>query len=211
MTMSNGGRGRALLLVAAHVQAVVVGPAVRQPVDQPGVAVVGEDHRLVRREHRVELRVGEPVRVLALGLQSHEVDDVDHPHLELWQMLAQQRRRGQRLERRHVPGARQHDVRLAALVAARPFPDPEPARAVDDRFVHRQAVERGLLAGHDDVHVVAAAQAVVAHRQQAVGVRRQVDADDVRVLVDRVVDEAGVLVGESRCGPAATRATSAGS
>ena len=63
--------------------------------------------------------------------------------------------------------------------------------------VHRQVVERRLLAGDDDVDVVAAAQAVVGDREQAVGVRRQVDADDLGLLVDHVVDEARVLVGEA--------------
>ena len=41
----------------------------------------------------------------------------------------------------------------------------------------------------DDVHVVAAAQAVVGHRKQAVGIRRQVDPDGLRLLVDDVIDE----------------------
>ena len=55
----------------------------------------------------------------------------------------------------------------------------------------------GVLAGDDHVDVVAAAQAVVGDRQQAVGVRRQVDPHDVGLLVDDVVEEAGVLVGEA--------------
>jgi hypothetical protein len=53
-------RGRALLLVAAHVEVVVVGAPVGQPVDQPRVAVVGEDHRLVGGEQRVELASDSP-------------------------------------------------------------------------------------------------------------------------------------------------------
>ena len=60
-------RRRALLLVAAHVDVLVVRAPVRQPVDEPRIAVVGEDDRPVAREERVELRVGEPVRVLALA------------------------------------------------------------------------------------------------------------------------------------------------
>ena len=67
----------------------------------------------------------------------------------------------------------------------------------------RSAVSRssqskhGLLAGHHDVDVVRALQAVPHRRQQGVGVRRQVDADDLGLLVDDVVDEAGVLVREA--------------
>src|SRR3954454_18042213 len=40
-----GRRGGALLLVATDVEVAVVGPLVGEPVDQPRVAVVGEDHR----------------------------------------------------------------------------------------------------------------------------------------------------------------------
>jgi hypothetical protein len=54
-----------------------------------------------------------------------------------------------------------------------------------------------VLAGHDDVDVVATPQAVVRHRKQAVGVGRQVDANDLRLLVDDVIDEARVLVREA--------------
>src|SRR3954454_18044201 len=43
-------RGGAFLLVAADVDVVVVAPAVGEAVDQPRVAVVGEEHRLVGGE-----------------------------------------------------------------------------------------------------------------------------------------------------------------
>src|SRR5215831_13121428 len=42
--------------------------------------------------------------------------------------------------------------------------------------------------------VVAAAEAMVGHGQQAVGVGWQVDADDLRLLVDDVVNEPRVLM-----------------
>ena len=105
--------------------------------------------------------------------------------------------RGQRLQGRHVAAAGHHHVGLAAVVVAGPLPDPEAGRAVLDRLVHRQPLRRRLLAGDDDVDVVPAAQAVVGDRQQAVGVGRQVDADDLGLLVDDVVDEAGVLMAEA--------------
>ena len=135
--------------------------------------------------------------MLGVGLQAHQVDDVDHPHGQIGKMLAQQRRGGNRLQRRDVPGAGQHDVGLAAVIGGRPLPDPQPAGAVRDRLVHRQVVQRRLLAGDDHVDVVAGAQAVVGDREQAVGVGRQVDADDLGLLVDDVVDEPRVLVGEA--------------
>ena len=48
----------------------------------------------------------EPVRVLGLRLQLHEVDDVDDADLKVGQVLAQDRDRGKRLERRHVARSR---------------------------------------------------------------------------------------------------------
>ena len=50
------GRG-ALLLVAADMEVVVVGPPVGEAVDERRVAVVGEDHRPVGREEGVELAI----------------------------------------------------------------------------------------------------------------------------------------------------------
>ncbi len=60
----------------------------------------------------------------------------------------------------------------------------------------RQPLRCRLLASHDDVDPVVGPQAVVCHPEEAVGIRREVDADDVRLLVDDQVDKAGILVGE---------------
>ena len=105
--------------------------------------------------------------------------------------------RGQRLQRRHVAGAGHDDIGLTATVVAGPLPDADPRGAVLDGLVHRQPLRRWVLARDHDVDVVAAAQAVVHHREQAVGVRRKVDPDHLGLLVDHVVDEPGVLVGEA--------------
>src|SRR5207253_842859 len=97
---------------------------------------------------------------------------------------------------RYITGAGQHNVGIAVVVAG-PVPDAQPAGAVGEGGVHVQPYRCRLLAGDDDVDVVAAAQAVVGHRQQGVGIRRQVHPDHVGLLVHHVVDEAGVLVGEA--------------
>ena len=68
---------------------------------------------------------------------------------------------------------------------------------MDDSFLHGQPLRQRVLARHDDIDVVPSAQAMVEHRQEAVGVRRQIDPNDVRLLVDHVIEEAGVLVGEA--------------
>ena len=193
MTMSKGvvvvpsscSHGRADLVTRAPVG---------QAVDEPGVAVVGEDDRPVGREERVELGVGEAVRMLALGLEAHEVDDVHEPHVQVRQPLAQERCGREGLERGNVTAAGQHDVRIAVLVR-RPLLHAETSRAVDDGVLHREEVECRLLAGDD--HVDVAAEAVIRDREQGVRVRRQVDADDLRLLVHDVVDEAGILVREA--------------
>ena len=54
-----------------------------------------------------------------------------------------------------------------------------------------------MLAGHQHVHVVPAADAVIEAGKQAVGVRRKVKAHHVRFLIGNVIQEAGVLMGEA--------------
>ena len=83
------------------------------------------------------------------------------------------------------------------MVVARPLPDANALGAVDDGLLHGEPLRQRVLASHDDVDVVPSAQAMVEHRQQAIGVRRQIDPNDIRLLVDHVIEEAGVLMGEA--------------
>ena len=76
-------RGGALFLVAAHMDVVVARAPVGQPVNEPRVAMEGEDDRLVGREQRVEIVIRETVRVLARGLQLHQIDDIDDADLQI--------------------------------------------------------------------------------------------------------------------------------
>src|SRR5690348_10391120 len=132
---------RALFLVAAHVDVPVVRAAIREPVDEPRIAVEGEHDRLVGGEERVELAVGEPVRMLDVGLEAHQVDDIDDAHLQVGKLAAEQVDGGERLQRRHVAAAGHDDVGIAGVVRC-PLPDADPARAVEDRVLHGQIVER---------------------------------------------------------------------
>jgi hypothetical protein len=166
-------------------------------MDEPGVAVKGEDDGLVGREKSVEIAIGKTVRVLARRLQSHQVYDIDDADLQFGGMMPDQLDGGKGFQRRHVAAARHHHVGLLAAVVARPFPDSQSGLAVLDRLVHRQPLRRRLLASDNDVDVVAAPQAVIGHREQAIGVRRQIDADNVGLLVDDVIDEPGILMAES--------------
>jgi hypothetical protein len=76
-------------------------------------------------------------------------------------VLAEDRHSGESLERGDVAAAGHDDVGLAVLVVRGPVPDPDSARAVNDRLLHREVIQGRLLAGDDDVDVVAAAQTVV--------------------------------------------------
>ena len=68
---------------------------------------------------------------------------------------------------------------------------------MNNRGVHGQPLRESVFAGNHNVDIVPAAQAVIEDRQEAVGVRRQVDAHDIGLLVDHMVEEAGILVGEA--------------
>ena len=65
------------------------------------------------------------------------------------------------------------------------------------RLLHGQPLGPGVLAGHHHVDIVAALDAVVEAGEQAVGIRRQIDAHHVGLLVGHMVQEAGVLMGEA--------------
>ena len=54
-----------------------------------------------------------------------------------------------------------------------------------------------LLIRNDDVDIVRAAQTVVRHRQQAVGIGGEVDARNFRALIGDHIQETGVLVAEA--------------
>lgn len=71
-----GGGNSTFLFVAAYVYALV-GAAVDKAVNQPWVAVEGEDNWLIGRKECVVVDVAKAVRVLGVGLQAHKVDNVN--------------------------------------------------------------------------------------------------------------------------------------
>src|SRR6202030_1891578 len=77
------------------------------------------------------------------------------------------------------------------------IPDADACGAVFDGLVHSQPNRGWLLARDDDIHVVAATEAMVSNAKEAVGVRREVDADDLGLFVDNMVDEPRILVTEA--------------
>lgn len=87
-----------LLLVAAYVQVVLIGSAVREPMNERRLAVECKDDRFVRREESIDSFVAQAIGVLALWLELHKIDDVDHPDFQVGKMLSQQLDRRQGLK-----------------------------------------------------------------------------------------------------------------
>jgi hypothetical protein len=61
----------------------MIGPSIGQPMDQERIPVIREDDGLVGCEEHVKLFVAQAVRVLALRLELHQIDDVDDPHFQI--------------------------------------------------------------------------------------------------------------------------------
>ena len=165
-------------------------------VNGPRIAMEGEHHRSISREVLDEGGIVQTMGMKEGRIECHQVNDVDDADLQRGQVLAEQIHRGERLQRGHIAAAGHDDVGLVALIVAGPLPDADAGRAMLDGLVHRQPLRSRLLAGDDEVDVVPAAEAMVGHRQQRVRVGWQVDADHLRLLVDDVVDEPGVLMAE---------------
>ncbi len=93
----------------SNIEVRVVGALINQPVDQIGIAVIGEDHRPIAGED-VSKNSSEIPCGCCWGLQLNQVDDIDYPNAQMWQDLAQMIDGGKRLERRHVAGTGHDDV-----------------------------------------------------------------------------------------------------
>jgi len=153
-----------------------------------------EADRRVLREELIERGAAQLVRVLARQLETHEIHDVHDPNLQLRQVLSRDRDRGHRLQRRHISATGHDHVRLAQLVAAGLGPDLDAFGAVGYSFFHRQPLRGRVLSGNHHVHIVTAAEAMVHHQEQAVGVWRQIDSNNLGFLIDHKIDKAWVLV-----------------
>src|SRR5258708_563667 len=84
-------------LCAARVKIGVVGSAIGQAVDQPGIAVEGEDDRFVFGEKHIEILIAQTVGMFAGRLKAHEIHHVDDADLELRQVAPEQIHSSQRL------------------------------------------------------------------------------------------------------------------
>src|SRR6202008_4331214 len=58
----------ALFLVAADMKILVIGAAISQPVNQPGIAVVSKDDWLIDGKERIEFAIRKAMRMFCGGL-----------------------------------------------------------------------------------------------------------------------------------------------
>ena len=97
---------------------VMVVPAIGQPVDHSRIAVEGKDHWLVAREQRVEIPVLQPMRVLGLRLQGHEVDHVHNADTNVRNVVSQERHGRESFERGDIACAGHDHVGIVRIVLA---------------------------------------------------------------------------------------------
>src|SRR2546427_12915939 len=101
----------ALFFESANMEIVVTGAAVRQPVDQPRISVIGKDHRGIGAEHGIEFTIRKTMGVLARRLKCHQVDDIDHPYFDVGEMLTKEVDGGQCFKRGDIARTRHHRIR----------------------------------------------------------------------------------------------------
>ena len=137
-------RGRALFLVSAHMEVLMVGAPVSEAVNQPRVAVKAKMMGLsvvkIASNWSWEVRADVPRR-----LNLHRFDDIDHPNLQLRSVMTKKIHGGEGLERGHVAAAGHDDIGLAAVIAARPVPNADACGAMPDGLFHREPLRRRLL------------------------------------------------------------------
>lgn len=144
----------AFLVVPVDVKIIVIVTFVRQAMNERRIAVECENDRLVSREDRIEICIGEAVWMRRLRLQRHEIDHVDDADFQMRHVRAQGVDGGKRFERRHVAGARHHHVRFDTVVVARPGPDADALSTVANRGIDIEPLPFGLLSRDDDINVI---------------------------------------------------------
>src|SRR6266403_998366 len=60
--------GSALFFIAAHMEIVLTMSAIAQPMNEPRMTVIGEDHRFVGSEHGIKFGIRESVGMFAVWL-----------------------------------------------------------------------------------------------------------------------------------------------
>ena len=103
--------GRSFFLETAHMQVVMIVPAVRQPVNEQRIAVMGKDDGPAGGEEIIEVDVGQAMRMFGLWLQPHEINHIDYPNPQVRKMGAQDGSGSKGLQRRYVATTGHHHIR----------------------------------------------------------------------------------------------------
>src|ERR1700740_1885677 len=120
-------------------------------------------------------------------------------------MAAQQPRCGHGFLGDDVTRTGEHDVWLIAIIAAAPLPGPSSSGTMCERGVHAQPLKLRLLINDDEVKIVMTPEAVICYREQAIGVRWEVNPHYVCLFTDQVIDKPRPLVAETIMVVAPTR------
>src|ERR1035441_6660696 len=108
-------RGRALIHVAAHMEAGFIRAPMNHRVNEPAIVVEGEDDMCVFGEELVEGHVFHPMRMIVRHHQSGQVHHIDNSHLDARNILLQ----------KYVPGIKVRVVNVVDLTALM-MPDDHP-------------------------------------------------------------------------------------
>ena len=187
----------ALIVKTTDMEPRFVGTAVHHAVDEPAIAVEGEDYVDVAREKFVEGNVVHAVRVIVGTHQHAEIDDVDDANLYTRHMLLQEPGCGASFDGGNVSRTGQNDVRLRSAVVGREFPNRRALRAMRERFFKRQPLQFRLFPTSDYIHVIPAAHAVVEHVEQTVRIGWVVNTNYFAAPLHHVVDKARGLMAET--------------
>ena len=135
--------------------------------------------------------------MLRARLEFEKIDYIDEPDLDVRKLLPKQRGGCQGLLGRNV-ARRGHDyIGFAGFVVAGPVPDADALGAMRDGGLQVHVLQMHLLVADDHVYVVLAAKAMIRDRQQAVHIRRKVNAGDIRTLVGHYIEKARILMRET--------------
>ena len=133
--------------------------------------------------------------------EGEEFHHIQQPHLEAGDLAVEDLHRRQGLPGGHVAGAGHHHIGivglLALVVVAGPAPQANALGHVPPGLLQVQILQMALLIRHDDVAHICFRQGHLRHRQQAVGIGRQIHPHHRPALIAGQIDEAGILMGEA--------------
>ena len=134
--------------------------------------------------------------MLGRWLNGHQIDDIHHANPDVREMLPQKIDRRQCFERGDVARTDHHRIGFSPVVGTCPLPNADPSCAMFDGRIYVEPLQCGLLAGDDHIDIMSAPQTVICDRKQAIGVRWQINANNISLLIHDMVDKAGVLMSE---------------